>query len=63
RDLFYPERTYERIVSVLGIEERARLIEYISKSAIDQKRSDAIEALTRVHDMLNRTEFTGKTEA
>ena len=47
----------------MGIEERARLIEYISKSAIDQKRSDAIEALTRVHDMLNRTEFTGKNEA
>ena len=57
-DLFYPERTYERIVSVLGVEERARLIEYISRSAIDQKRSDAIEALMRVHDMLNRREFT-----
>jgi len=62
-DLFYPERTYERIVSVLGIELRTRLLEFISKSAIDQKRSDAIEALTRVHDMLNRTEFTGKNEA
>ncbi len=57
-DLFYPERTYENIISVLGVEERARLIEYISRSKIDQKRSDAIEALMRVHDMLNRREFT-----
>ncbi|HIJ06952.1 MAG: Uncharacterized protein XE11_0516 [Methanomicrobiales archaeon 53_19] len=61
-DLFYPERTYERIVSVLGDEERDRLLDYLSEYAIDQKRSDAIEALTKVHDILTSRQSTGKDE-
>lgn len=62
-DLFYPERTYERIVSVLGLEERKRLLEYISRSAIDQKRLDAIEALGRVHDLLQKDAYGAVDEA
>jgi len=52
--LFYPERTYERIASVLEGTERDRLLTYIDESAIDQKRLDAIEALRRVHDILRK---------
>lgn len=61
RDLFYPERTFERVASVLEDTERDRLLAYISESAIDQKRLDAIEALRRVHDLLQK-DGTGDTD-
>ena len=51
--LFYPERTYARIATVLPVSARERLLSFIAKSAFDQKRLDAIQALERVHTLLN----------
>lgn len=55
--LFYPERTYDRVVSGLDEAEQRRLLAFIAESAIDQKRLDAIEALRRVDDLLRREEI------
>jgi len=46
--LFYPERTYDRIAGTLPSDRRDALVAFIERSAVDQKRRDAIEALERI---------------
>jgi hypothetical protein len=50
--LFYPERTYEQITTILPASVRERLLSYIAASPVDQKRLDAITALERVRVLI-----------
>ena len=49
RSLFYPRRTYRAIVSAAGDavdeETRERFLRWVTDSAVDQKREDAVAAL------------------
>lgn len=54
KSLFYPERTYDQIVTLLDPITRHRLLSFISEFEIDQKRLDAIAALERVRVLLDK---------
>ncbi len=51
--LFYPERTYERIIREVGGDPGERLRSCIAHSTVDRKRLDAIMALERLNDLLD----------
>lgn len=53
-DLFYPERTFERVANALNDERRFYLLSFYAEHAVDQKKADAIEALLRLHDLLEQ---------
>ena len=52
QSVFYPQRTYTRIVSragdVLGADNRNRFLSWVQEHACDQKREDAVAALKYV---------------
>jgi hypothetical protein len=54
RSVFYPQRTYPRIVSAAGTtldpETRERFLSWVETGQCDQKRADAIAALEYVRD-------------
>jgi hypothetical protein len=54
RSVFYPQRTYRRIVSSavppLDMETRERFLSWVESNACDQKRADAVAALEYVKD-------------
>ena len=49
QSVFYPQRTYERIISAAGAaidqETRGRFLVWVKLHAVDQKRNDAVAAL------------------
>jgi len=47
-DLFYPERTFDRLAGTVSQDRRGAFVAFTERSAVDQKRRDAIEALERV---------------
>lgn len=47
-DLFYPERTYDRLAGMVSQDRRDAFVAFTQRSAVDQKRRDTIEALERV---------------
>ncbi|MCP1715098.1 hypothetical protein J2T58_000946 [Methanocalculus alkaliphilus] len=47
-DLFYPERTFDRLAGMVSPDRRGAFVAFTQRSAVDQKRNDAIEALERV---------------
>jgi len=55
QSVFYPQRTYERIVSLAGPavspEAQARFLSWVKLHACDPKRDDAMEALMYIHDL------------
>jgi hypothetical protein len=55
RSVFYPQRTYGRIVSAgadsLSPETRQRFLAWVQDHACDRKREDAIEALEYIADL------------
>ncbi|MDO8841699.1 TfuA-related McrA-glycine thioamidation protein [Methanocalculus sp.] len=54
QSIFYPERTYDRIATILPLPVRDRLLTFIAESGVDQKRLDAIAALERVRFLLDK---------
>ena len=55
RSLYYPERSYERIISIAEADLKADLTQlrvFLSERRIDLKRADAIEALKRIREMV-----------
>ena len=58
RSLFYPKRTYRAIVSGSGdavdAATRKRFLEWVDTNTCDQKRNDAIEALSYIADICDR---------
>lgn len=57
KSIFYPQRTYGRIVSEAGAaidqETRTRFLVWVKLHAVDQKRKDAIAALEYIKGMMN----------
>jgi TfuA protein len=57
RAVFYPQRTYGRIVSEAGAaidqETRERFLAWVKLHAVDQKRKDAVAALEYIKKMIN----------
>jgi TfuA protein len=55
RAVFYPQRTYGRIVSGAGDgispETRERFLDFVKLHAVDQKRKDAVAALEYIRDL------------
>jgi len=55
RSVFYPKRTYPKIVSAAGeslaVETRDRFLAWMPDHAVDRKRLDAIEALEYIRDL------------
>jgi hypothetical protein len=55
RSVFYPQRTYPKIVSATGEslagETRDRFLSWVKDHAVDRKRLDAIEALKYIDDL------------
>jgi TfuA protein len=53
--IFYPQRTYGRIVSAAGAaispETRERFLAWVKLHAVDQKRKDAVAALEYIRDI------------
>jgi len=58
RSLYYPERDYERVLSVAEGEVEKEVLErfkkFLSEERIDLKREDTIEALKRIRDLCRR---------
>jgi TfuA protein len=58
RAVFYPQRTYGRIVSEAGAaidkETRARFLAWVKLHAVDQKRKDAIAALEHIKTLTEK---------
>ena len=56
RSLFYPQRTYGRVVSgagaAIGLETRERFLAWVKLHAVDQKREDAIAALKFIKELM-----------
>ena len=52
QSVFYPQRTYSKIVSVAGVpvtpETKERFLAFVKLHAVDRKRDDAIEALRHI---------------
>ena len=57
RSIFYPQRTYGRIVSEAGAaidqETRERFLAWVKLHAVDQKRKDAVAALEYINKIVN----------
>jgi hypothetical protein len=57
KSLYFPERTYERVIDAaresVGAEELSQFSEYAEGSACDLKREDAILALKRIQEIWN----------
>ena len=55
QSVFYPQRTYERIVSAAGAavapETRERFLAWVKLHAVDQKRKDAVAALEYIKNL------------
>ena len=54
RSVFYPQRTYSRIVAAadaISPEARERFLAWVKDHAIDQKRADAVAALEYIRDI------------
>jgi hypothetical protein len=60
RDLYYPERTYPRIIREVGnaipASAGAAFLEFAGREAVDVKREDAIKALVYIRDHFCRPE-------
>jgi len=60
RSVFYPQRTYSRIVSAAGTsldaETRERFLLWVEKGQCDQKREDAIAALEYIRGLVEGIE-------
>jgi hypothetical protein len=58
QSVFYPQRTYERIVSAAGPaiapETQVHFLEWVKLNACDPKRDDAVAALRYIHDITRR---------
>lgn len=58
KSLFYPERSFQRIIDIAERDSRLsqveRLREWLPAGAVDQKREDALAMLARVRDDLRR---------
>jgi hypothetical protein len=58
RSVFYPQRTYPKIVSAAGdslaMEKRDRFLVWVKDHAVDRKRLDAIEALEYIRHFSTR---------
>jgi hypothetical protein len=58
RSVFYPQRTYGRIVSLAGgavtPETRERFLSWVKLHAVDQKRKDAVAALEYIRGIAGR---------
>jgi hypothetical protein len=58
RAVFYPQRTYGRIVSLTGDavtpETRERFLSWVKLHAVDQKRKDAVAALEYIKGLTNQ---------
>src|SRR5512136_104389 len=59
QSVFYPQRTYGRIVSAAGMavcpETQERFLAWVKVHAVDQKRNDAIATLGYIHEMVKDT--------
>ena len=59
--IFYPQRTYGRIVSAAGAaidqETRERFLAWVKLHAVDQKRKDAVAALEYIREMSKLVEL------
>jgi hypothetical protein len=59
QSVFYPQRTYARIVSAAGAiidqETRERFLIWVKLHAIDQKRNDAVAALEYIRGIVKET--------
>jgi hypothetical protein len=59
QSVFYPQRTYGRIVSAAGAiidqETRERFLIWVKLHAIDQKRNDAVAALEYIRGIVKET--------
>jgi len=59
QSVFYPQRTYGRIVSeagaAIGQETRERFLAWVKLHAIDQKRNDAVAALEYIRGIVKET--------
>jgi hypothetical protein len=57
RSVFYPQRTYPRIVAEAGAaispETQERFLSWVKRHACDQKREDAVAALEYIRGMVN----------
>jgi hypothetical protein len=55
QSVFYPQRTYGRIVSSAGMaidqETRERFLAWVKLHAVDQKRNDAVAALEHIREL------------
>lgn len=60
RSVFYPKRTYGRIVSAAGAaidpETRDRFLAWVKERAVDQKRNDAVAALEYIRGISSEGE-------
>ncbi len=58
QSVFYPQRTYERIISAAGAaidqETRGRFLAWVKLHAIDQKRADAVAALEYIKEIIKK---------
>jgi hypothetical protein len=60
QSVFYPQRTYERVLSAagaaIGQETRERFVSWVKLHAVDQKRKDAIAALEYIRGLREKPE-------
>lgn len=60
RSVFYPQRTYQKIVTVAGdaidTATKERFLAFVTETPADQKREDAIAALEYIRDLKERPE-------
>ena len=58
QSVFYPQRTYGRVVSTAGAainqESRERFLAWVKLHAVDQKRNDAVEALEYIKEIIKQ---------
>ncbi|MDD1684649.1 MAG: TfuA-related McrA-glycine thioamidation protein, partial [Methanoregula sp.] len=57
QSVFYPKRTYAKVVAVAGedvpVPVRERFLSWVTLHATDQKRNDAVAALEYIRELAN----------
>jgi TfuA protein len=65
QSVFYPQRTYGRIVSAAGAavdqETRERFLTWVKLHAVDQKRNDAVAALEHIRELAQKPGTVSRT--
>lgn len=60
KSVFYPQRTYMKMVAVagtaIGPETRERFLAWVTQNAVDQKRDDAVAALEYIRNLAENAE-------